>query len=122
MTARKKFGGSANRVHLAILNDYQIAVVNRQLLTLASKCGGYLKCRRRRQRPSHVTIDFDQCIEHFFWDTDVLESAAVYEPLDRRAKPSLGAHAETIGVIQGLAPHPDELLLEVCSGGEETAI
>jgi hypothetical protein len=59
--------------------------------------------------------------DRFVWDTDVLESAAVYEPLDPRAKPSLGANAETFGAIQGLAPHPDEGLLEVCSGGEETA-
>jgi hypothetical protein len=60
-------------------------------------------------------------IDRFFWDTDVLESAAVYEQLDPRAKPSLGANSETFGVIQGLAPHADERLLEVCSGGEETA-
>jgi hypothetical protein len=59
-------------------------------------------------------------IDRFFWDTDVLESAAVYEQLGPRAKPLLGAHAETFGVMQGLAPHPDDLRPEVCSEGEET--
>jgi len=70
------------------LNDDQIAEVNRQLLTLASKGDGYLKFRRRRQRPLHVSIDFDRLIDRFFQDTDVLESAALYEQLDPRAKRS----------------------------------
>jgi hypothetical protein len=55
------------------------------------------------------------------WHTDVLESAAVYEPLDPRAKLSLDTNAETFGGIQGLAPHADERRLEVCRAGEETA-
>jgi hypothetical protein len=94
---------------------------NSSSLALASKGDGHLKFRRTRRPPLHVPIDFDRCIDRFFWDTDVLELAAVYEPLDPRAKPLLGAHAETFGVIQGLAPHADERRLEVCRGGEETA-
>jgi hypothetical protein len=43
------------------------------------------KCRRNRRPPRHVTIDIDRLIDRFFWDTDVLESAAVYEQLDPRA-------------------------------------
>jgi hypothetical protein len=104
------------RLSFAILNDDQIAEVNQQLFALASKGDGYLKCRRKGRPPLHVTIEFDRLIARFLWDTDVLQSAAVYEQRDPRAKPSLGAHAETFVVIQGLAPHPGERLLEVCSG------
>jgi hypothetical protein len=109
------------RLYFAILNDYQIAEVNQQLLALASKGDSYLQFRRKRRPSLHVTIDFDRFIDQFFWDTDFLESAAVYEQLDPRAKQSLGANPKTFGVIQGLAPHPDELRLEVCSEGEETS-
>jgi hypothetical protein len=109
------------RLSVATLNDDQIAEVNQQLFALASKGDGYLKCRRKCRPPLYVTIDFDRLIARFFWDTDALESAAVYEYLDPREKRRLGANSETFGVIQGLAPHPDALLLEVCSGGEETA-
>jgi hypothetical protein len=109
------------RLSVATLNDDQIAKVNQLLFALASKGDGYLKCRRTRRPPLHVTIDFGRLIARFFWDTDVLESAAVYQELDPRAKQWLGANSETFGVIQGLAPHPDVPLLEVCSGGEETA-
>ena len=104
-----------------MLNDDHIAEVKQQLFALASKGDGYLKCRRTRRPSLHVPSDFDRCIDRFFWDTDVLESAAVYEPIDPRAKPSLGANPETFGVMQSLAPHPDERRLEVCRGGEETA-
>jgi len=103
---------------LATTSDDQIEEVNQQLLTLASEGDGYLKFRRP---PLHVTIDFDRFIDRFFWDADFLESAAVYEQLDPRAKQSLGANPETFGVVQGLAPHPDELRLEVCREGEETS-
>jgi hypothetical protein len=67
------------RLSVATLNDDQIAEVNQLLFALASKGDGYLKCRRKRRPPLHVTIDFDRLIARFFWDTDVLESAAVYE-------------------------------------------
>ena len=76
------------------------------------------KCRRNRRPPRHVTIDFDRLIDRFFWDTDVLESAAVCEPLDPLAKQSWGANPETFTVIQGLTPHPAELRPEVCGEGE----
>ena len=109
------------RLSVAILHDGQIAEVDQQLRALAAKGDGYLKFRRGRRPPRPVTIDFDWFIDRFFWDTDVLGSAAVYEQLDPRAKQSLGAHPETFGVVQGLAPHPDELRLEVCGEGEETS-
>jgi hypothetical protein len=89
---------------LATTSDDQIEEVNQQLLTLASEGDGYLKFRRKRRPPLHVTIDFDRFIDRFFWDTDFLESAAVYEQLDPRAKQSLGANPETFRVVQGLAP------------------
>jgi hypothetical protein len=103
----------ALQLYLAILNDYQIAEENHQLLTLASRGDGYLKFRRRRGRPSHVTIDFGWFVDKFFWDTDFLELPGVYDQLGPEAKRQLGMTPETFGVIHGMAPHPDELRLEV---------
>jgi hypothetical protein len=104
------------------LNDLQIPEVNQELQTLASKGDGYLRIRRRRRGSPHVTIDFDWFIDKFFWDTDFLESVAVYEQLDPRAKQSLGANSEAFGVIQGMAPHPDELRLEIWADEENTSL
>jgi hypothetical protein len=74
------------RLYVVTLNDDQIAEVNQLLFALASKGDDYLKCRRKRRPLLHVTIEFDWFIDRFFWDTDVLESAAVYEQIDPRAK------------------------------------
>jgi hypothetical protein len=46
-----------------------------------------------------ITIEFDMFIDRLFWDTDVLESAAIYEQLDPRAKQSWGVNSEMFGVI-----------------------
>jgi hypothetical protein len=61
------------RLSVATLNDDQISEVNQLLFALASKGDGYLKCRRKRRPPLHVTIDFYRLIARSFWDTDLLE-------------------------------------------------
>jgi hypothetical protein len=95
------------------LSDWQIPEVNRDLASLASPEDGYLEIRRRGRRKPHVQIDFGWFIDKFFWDTDFFLSRTVYEQLDPEAKQQLGVKPETFGVIQGMAPHRDELRLEV---------
>jgi hypothetical protein len=72
-------------------------------------------------RKDYLTSPIHRFIDHFFWDTDGLALEVLYEPLDPWAKPSWGANTETSGVMQGLAPRPDELNLEVCGERDETA-
>jgi hypothetical protein len=102
------------------LNDWQIPEVNEELQQLRSKADGYLRIRRGRRRVPRVTIDFAWFIGEFFWDTDFLESPALYDQLSPDAKRQLGMNRETFGVIQGMAPHPQELRLEIWTAGEDT--
>jgi hypothetical protein len=66
-----------------------------------------------------VTIDFDWFVAQFFWDSDFLESPALYDQLNPRAKQQLGMNPETFGLIHGMVPHPDELRLELWVEGED---
>jgi hypothetical protein len=101
------------------LIDWQIPEVNRDLVPIAGADDGYLKVRRRGRRTPYVQIDFDGFIDQFFWDTDFLLSTVVYEGLDPEVKRKLGTNPELFGVIQGMAPHPDELCLEVWTAEED---
>jgi hypothetical protein len=101
------------------LNDWRVPEANRELVPLAGADDGYLKVRRRGRRTPPVQIDFDGFIDQFFGDTDFLLSTVVYEGLDPEVKRKLGANPELFGVIQGMAPHPDELRLEVWTAEED---
>jgi len=56
-------------------------------------------------------MDFDALIDAYFWDTDFLMDAELFSRLGPDAKASLGFSASVFGVVQGLSPHPDELVL-----------
>lgn len=101
------------------LNDWRVPEVNRELAPLAGADDGYLKVQRRGRRTPQVQIDFDGFIDQFFWDTDFLLATTVYEGLDPEGKQKLRTNPELFGVIQGLAPHPDELRLEVWTAEED---
>jgi hypothetical protein len=47
----------------------------------------------------------------YFWDTDFLMDAEQFARLEPDAQANLGFSPSVFGVIQGLAPHPDELIL-----------
>ena len=53
----------------------------------------------------------------YFWDTDFLLDAEQFARLEPDAKANLGLSASVFGVIQGLAPHPDELVLRRAEEG-----
>ena len=71
--------------------------------------------RARMSRASH--IDFDALVDMYFWDTDFLLDAEQFARLEPDAKASLGFSPSVFGVIQGLAPHPDELVLRRAEEG-----
>jgi hypothetical protein len=56
-------------------------------------------------------IDFDALVDLYFWDTYFLMDAELFARLSPDEKASLGFSPSAFGVVQGLAPHPDELVL-----------
>lgn len=56
-------------------------------------------------------IDFGGLVDQYFWDTDFLFDAETFTQLDAEAKKKLGFSEGLFGVIHGLPPHPEELVL-----------
>lgn len=57
-------------------------------------------------------IDFDLLVELFFWDNDFLGEEIPDLPL--KARERLDISPETFGIMAGMKPHPEELVLKVC--------
>ena len=64
-----------------------------------------------RRKVAGFSIDFDALVDMHFWDTDFLLDFEQFARLEPDAKANLGFSPSVFGVIQGLAPHPDELVL-----------
>jgi hypothetical protein len=71
----------------------------------------YLTLPTRSKGGEGFSIDFDALVDMYFWDTDFLLDAEQFARLDPDAKANLGVSPSVFGVVQGLAPHPDELVL-----------
>ena len=83
-----------------------------QLKTLATgQDAVYLSLPTRAKGVAGFHIDFDALIDAYFWDTDFLMDAELFSRLSPDAKANLGFSAGVFGVVQGLSPHPDELVL-----------
>jgi hypothetical protein len=59
-------------------------------------------------------------VDTYVWDTAVLLDAEGLTPLGPDQKASLGCSPSTLGVTQGLAPHPDALVLRRAEEYEST--
>jgi hypothetical protein len=81
----------------------------------------YLMLPARSTGGAGFHIDFDALVDMYFWDTDFLLDAEHFARLDPDAKASLGFSPSVFGVVQGLAPHPDELVLRRSEEGERTS-
>jgi hypothetical protein len=81
----------------------------------------YLTLPARSQGSAGFSIDFDALVDMYFWDTDFLLDAEQFARLDPDAKASLGFSPSVFGVIQGLSPHPDELVLRRAAEDERTS-
>lgn len=99
--------------HMALFNDAPVPSVVARLRTLASDQDmTYLHLPRRSRGMAGVSLDFDEFIDVYFWDTDFLTDAGLYDNLTAEAKQHLGVSGEVFGVTHALAPHPDELILK----------
>jgi len=100
------------QVQIEVLNDMLLPLLVEQLTTLATvQDAVYLSLPTRAKDVTGFHIDFEALIDAYFWDTDFLMDAELFSRLGPDAKASLGFSASVFGVIQGLSPHPDELVL-----------
>jgi hypothetical protein len=101
------------QAQIAIFNDEPGPSVVKRLRTLATdQDTSYLRLPSWSTRTGGVAIDFGQFIDAYFWDTDFLTDAQMFSDFTPEAKEQLGFNEEVFGVIQGIAPHPDELVLK----------
>ena len=97
---------------IEVLNDEPLPSLAAQLTTLATAQDAlYLSLPTRAKDVAGFQINFDALVDMYFWDTDFLLDAETFAQLDADAKASLGFSPSIFGVIQGLSPHPDELVL-----------
>ena len=100
------------KVQIEVLNDEPLPSLVAQLTTLATAHDAlYLSLPTRGKGGEGFHIDFDALVDTYFWDTDFLLDAESFAQLDADAKTRLGFSPSVFGVVQGLSPHPDELVL-----------
>jgi hypothetical protein len=100
------------QVQIEVLNDMPLPSLVAQLTTLATAHDAlYLSLPTRAQGVEGFHIDFDALIDTYFWDIDFLMDAESFARLSAEAKTQLGFSPSVFGVTQGLAPHPEELVL-----------
>jgi hypothetical protein len=100
------------QVQIEVLNDMLLPLLVEQLKTLATvQDAVYLSLPTRAKDGTGFHIDFDALVDTYFWDTDFLMDAELFSRLGPDTKANLGFSASVFGVVQGLSPHPDELVL-----------
>jgi hypothetical protein len=105
-----------------VLNDDPPPSLVEALTTLATAQDAlYLSLPTQGQGVAGFSIDFDELVDMYFWDTDFLIDAERFTQLDADAKANLGFSPSTFGVTQRLAPHPDELVLKRAEEHEPTS-
>src|SRR5262249_23091734 len=97
---------------IEVLNDDPLPSLVAQLTTLATAQDAlYLSLPTRGEGVAGFHIVFDALVDMYFWDTDFLMDAELFARLSPDEKASLGLSPSVFGVVQGLTPHPDELVL-----------
>jgi hypothetical protein len=97
---------------IAALNEDPLPPLVNLLAALATAQDAlYLTLPPRSKEGAGFSIDFDALVDMYFWDTDFLMDPEQFTRIRPDEKTSLGFSPSTFGVIQGLAPHPDELVL-----------
>src|SRR5262247_757561 len=110
------------KAQIEVLNDMPLPALVAQLTTLATAHDAlYLSLPTRATGVEGFQIDFDALIDTYFWDTDFLMDAESFSQLNADAKASLGFSPSVFGVVQGLSPHPDELVLRRSEEYEPTS-
>jgi hypothetical protein len=107
---------------IEVLNDDSLPSIVAQLTTLATAQDAlYLSLSIRGKGGARLHIDFEALVDTYFWDTDFLIDAEQFFQLSADAKTRLGFSPSVFGVVQGLAPHPDELVLRRSEEYEPTS-
>jgi hypothetical protein len=100
------------KAQIDFLNDIPLPLIVEQLKILATTQDAlYLSLPTRAKGVAGFHIDFDALIETYFWDIDFLMDAEIFSRLSADAKTNLGFSDGVFGVIHGLSPHPEELVL-----------
>src|SRR5262245_43500837 len=100
------------QVQVERLNETPLAPLVHLLTALATAQDTlYLTLPTRSKGGEGFSIDFDALVDMYFWDTDFLLDAEQFARLDPDTKANLGFSPSVFGGVQGLAPHPDELVL-----------
>jgi hypothetical protein len=106
---------------IEVLNDMPPPALVEALRSLATTQDAlYLSLPTNAQETAGFSLDFDALADAYFWDTDFLLDAESFTQLSPDQKASLGFSPSTFGVIQGLTPHPDELVLRRAEEYEST--
>jgi len=102
------------------LNEAPLPPLVNLLTTLATAQDAlYLTLPARSKSGAGFSVDFEALVDMYFWDTDFLLDAERFAQLSPDAKANLGFSPSTFGVIQGLPPHPDELVLRRAESEQE---
>jgi len=100
------------QIQLSVLNDIALPCLIEQLQGAAhADDTPYLSFPGTSQGCAGCHIDFDALVDRYFWDTDFLLDAEPFAQLDADSKKMLGFTEGLFGVVHGLLPHPDELVL-----------
>jgi hypothetical protein len=101
------------KVQIEALNAMPLPALVAQLTTWATAHDARaLSLPTRAQGVEGFHSDVDALIDTYFWDTDCLMDAESFARLSAEAKTNLGLSPSIFGVTQGLAPHPEELVLQ----------
>ena len=107
--------------HIEDLNDApEPQVIAALTASRVPQDAAYLACPRDKQGREGVSIDFEACIDMYFWDIDVLLEVSTSAQLGAAAKQQLGFRADVVGVVSGLLAHPAELALKTVEEIEAT--
>ena len=100
------------QIQLSVLNDMSLPCLIEQLQgVIHADDVPYLSFPGTARSSAGCHIDFEALVDTYFWDTDFLLDAETFTRLDADAKKNLGFTEGLFGVVQGLSPHPDELVL-----------
>jgi hypothetical protein len=101
------------QVYVDLIKDHQLPDILGELQAVATaEDSAYLEIHQRSLRSRRVQLDLDGFIDKFLWDTVFHTEPQLFEQLDSEAKQRLATNPELFGVIQRLALHPDELILQ----------
>ena len=113
------------RPELYYLNDYHYLLIYDTLQLYSELHNNMVRTSRSKNEknaaakigPYHIEkIDFDLLETLYFYDTDFLFDPEVMLNLGEEDRKGMSFNPETFAITQGLAPHPEELLLKEMTG------